>query len=444
MLPDRYRQLLTAYVDGELTSRQRRHVRRLLEQSPEARRLLRDLEQDAKTLFGLPRPRLDADLAPAVLRAIRERRLSPRRPDVSSRELPAWGGLAAAAAVLLALGLGSYLFFSASLDNGTPPVVAESRAVPKPPKRAPDPVAPVEVAEDTHPATPEPGRREKPDEHPAPPPAPVARGPAKPPAPPPPSPRPEVPKEETVLTDRMEMFKIDRVDLALPITLKVHNLDREPVRRELLAELRKDTNFRLELPCRNGTRGFERLQAAFKAATIPLVIEQTAQGRLKMPHFPTNYVVYLEDFRPEELADLLRQAGAEDKKVAALKPLDAQFDRLVLTRMTPLDHKELSVLMGVDPTQVGLLAPAGALGTDPRQPFPDKTARQVGATLAGQGPPPRPEAGKPSARRNDNPALVLAYNPVRPNPGSPEVKRFLEARKPARPGTLRVLLVLRG
>jgi hypothetical protein len=252
-----------------------------------------------------------------------------------------------------------------------------------------------------------------------------------------------VPKEETVLTDRMEMFKIDRVDLALPVTLKVHSLGQDTPRRQLLAELARDQHFRLELPCRNGTRAFERLQGAFQAQATALVIEQTAQGRLKLPQLPTNYVVYLDNVLPDELLQLLQAASAEDKKIAGKKPLEGQFDRLVLTRMTPADHKELATLIGVDPTQPPP-APAGPLGTDPRQPLSDLTAKQVADALAGQGGKPRPEPGKPAARPAERSALVLAYNPVRPHPGSAEIKRFLEGRKPPRPGTLRVLLVLRG
>src|SRR2546430_2493824 len=47
MLPERGRELLTAYVDGELSARQRRHVLRLLRHSAEARRLLQRLQGDA-------------------------------------------------------------------------------------------------------------------------------------------------------------------------------------------------------------------------------------------------------------------------------------------------------------------------------------------------------------------------------------------------------------
>src|SRR6185437_14418170 len=96
MLRDRYRQLLTAYVDGELTKRQRRHVARLLRRSPEARQLLRKLQADAHSLRHLPRPALSADLSGPVLRTIVERRLTPghRRIAKISSSTPWVGPLA--------------------------------------------------------------------------------------------------------------------------------------------------------------------------------------------------------------------------------------------------------------------------------------------------------------------------------------------------------------
>ena len=77
MLPDRYRQLLTAFVDGELSARQRRQVARLLHRSPDARHLLRQLQEDAQQLRALPCPPLSFDLTGEVMRTIAERRLSP-------------------------------------------------------------------------------------------------------------------------------------------------------------------------------------------------------------------------------------------------------------------------------------------------------------------------------------------------------------------------------
>src|SRR5258705_531710 len=87
MLPERDRQLLTAYVDGELTARQRRHVDRLLRRSGEARRLLQKLQAapHALTALGDPPvaapPPLAVDLAPAVLQTIADRGLEPGRPQ---------------------------------------------------------------------------------------------------------------------------------------------------------------------------------------------------------------------------------------------------------------------------------------------------------------------------------------------------------------------------
>src|SRR3954464_11554178 len=99
MLPERCRQLLTSYVDGELTGRQRRHVDRLLRRSEEARGFLHRLQADAEALRHLPRPRLEGDLSASVLKAIAERRLSPRRRRAPRPVLhfPSWAGLAAAA-----------------------------------------------------------------------------------------------------------------------------------------------------------------------------------------------------------------------------------------------------------------------------------------------------------------------------------------------------------
>jgi anti-sigma factor RsiW len=126
MLPERYRQLLTACVDGELNRRQRRRVERLLKRSPEARQVLQKLLGDARALRQLPPTPPPANLAEAVLTQIHERRLRPSRHARLNNPpaLPAWTGLAAAAAVLLILGVGSYLYFAASFLSPSPTSVA--------------------------------------------------------------------------------------------------------------------------------------------------------------------------------------------------------------------------------------------------------------------------------------------------------------------------------
>ena len=128
MLPDHYRELLTAYVDGELTSRQRKAVSRLLHRSDEARKLLEQLQQDAEILRRLPRLHLDRDLSSQVLLTIHQRRLHPGRHRLAAPPpaFPVWTGMAAAAAVLLVIGIGSYVYFAHSLPQDQPQDIASA------------------------------------------------------------------------------------------------------------------------------------------------------------------------------------------------------------------------------------------------------------------------------------------------------------------------------
>jgi hypothetical protein len=355
--------------------------------------------------------------------------------------LAAW---AAAAAILLILGIASYLYFAASqLHSGSTDMTEKtpnpSTTVAESPDFSPTPIArqekPTPDAQDDKPSAPP----ERP---------PVVKSPEVVQRPPDegkkPSrdPRPAPRNEEPVLTDRLEMFQFSKVSDVLPEVFKLRELDQESVRKNLIAEMRKDSNFRIELPCQNGTRAFQRVQSAAQSMNIGLIIDKEARERLKLQG-RTNYVVYLENLSPDEVARFLQQVGSEEAKSAARKPSEVQFDRLVLLRMTPQTHKELSTLLGLDPTETEPSA-KGPLGVDLRKPLTETTALQVGQALAGQGSVPRPQAGKAAVKLPEHNALVLAYNPVRPSPGSEEIKRFLNSRKPAKAGTLRVLLVLRS
>jgi hypothetical protein len=443
MLPDRYCQLLTAYVDGELSGRQRRHVQRLLHRSREARSFLRKLERDSKALRALPKPGIPEDLAPPVLHTIATRRLKPsrRQSATSPPVFPAWVGLAAAAAVLMVVGFGSYLYFSSSLHQPTGASVARNgHPSPAIVGEQKDKEGPALTREIQGPPRPTPEERIAQQSPPDAPSHQVAQNPPVKPVEGMPVPNPT--REDPILTSGdKEMFKLEEVKISLPVTFKLRDFDQQVLHNQLMGELQKDKSFRMELPCRDGARALERLQSALKLHHVGLIIDQVAQRRLVNPQWKTNYVLFFENITPEELASLLEQIGVDDKKGLARRPPDVRFDgHLVLTRMTPTDHKELSTLLGVDPTVIPPRA-AGPLGVDPRKPLSELTASQVTQALEGQGGNPRP--GASSQKPSDQMALVLAYNPVRPNSGSAQVKQFLDTRKPARPGTIQVLLVLR-
>jgi hypothetical protein len=431
MLSERYRELLTAYVDGQPSARQRRLVQRLLQRSAEARRLLQRLQSDSRDLIQLPVPRFDRDLSPAILQKITACRLAPiRRPRKFASVLayPVWVGFAAAAAVLFMVGTASYCTFTAFLGRSAASNVVAQNQNNRPPL-TPNVKGPDEDRKDiAKGALPDSVDKSKSDPKPQIRMDDVAH---KEPA----DPKPPVvsDKDEPIFTSEgMELFaelKSVAPSLDLPATFKLRDLPQDATHKKLVAELQKDAAVRLELPCPDGSRAFERLQAILKTHRVELMIDASAQRRLSKPLWKTNYVLYSEGMTAAELASLLQQIGADKH------PGENPFDHLVVRRMTERDHKELSDLLGVDPVKVQPSKETGALGVDPRKPVSDQTAAQLEAALAGQG-----RAGA----KAEHMMLAMPYNPVRPHRDSAEVKRFLDERKPLRPGALQVLLVLRG
>jgi hypothetical protein len=408
MLSDQLRQLLTAYVDGELTNRQRRAVQRLLRRSAEARTLLRKLQEDAVRLRALPRQHLDGEFSARVVVAVRQGQAQARRREaVRQASFPLWAGFAAAAAALLAVGLGSYFYFAQSAHDAPQgdPVVENRQPSPEPtPDRNSDPgpdhknAGGTAVADTQSKSSGKPNELSKPEELPN---MPVVVG-DKPKDPVGPG---DVITQETPQPG-MEMF--------LPHVVKPPFSLIEDVREIKVDKLRKDfgeeTALRIELPCHDTVKGFRRLQTALKdAGGITLAIDAAAQNRLDKPRLRSNYVILVEELTAEDLVRVLARVGSDDKKAAEAKPKpDGQFSKVVVNRLSDIDLKELSAVLHVE---------AGQLQSNPEK--------------AGKG--------------TDRLALAVTYNPEqgRPKAGSPEVKRYMENRKPARKGVLQVLLVLR-
>jgi hypothetical protein len=448
MLPEPCRQLLTAYVDGELSARQRRQALRLLRRSGEARQYLTRLQSDSRELRGLPSSKPEIDLSGPVLAQIASRRLTPgRAPAV--RAYPAWLGYAAAAAILVAVAAASYGVVSASFDRPS----GDSLAVSNPQGANPDGPSSADAPRNV--ATAPPPDKQPDNDKPDGPRPPTDSAKDKPDRPR--DPKPDDPgsmKEDDAFTyPGLEIFtplESPNPKVDLPVAFALRELDQEAKHKNLLAELQKGEGVRIELPCPDGTRAYEHLQAVFKAHHVSLTIDATAQRRLAHPQWKTNYVLYAEDVTPDELALLLQQLVAEDKKAG--KAVEPPFESMVLTHLSDRDHKELADLLNIDPAKVRPPSGTGPLGVDPHKSPADQTLAQLTATLEGQGgAPPRPEPGKsPGAKPADkdkaveHAMLVMPYNPVRPKRDSAEVKRFLDDRKPMRTGALQVLLVLRG
>jgi hypothetical protein len=73
-------ELLSAYLDGELTAAEQAEMERMLAASPAARQLLDELRALSNTLQALPQEKLGEDLSPHVLRVAERRMLTEGEP----------------------------------------------------------------------------------------------------------------------------------------------------------------------------------------------------------------------------------------------------------------------------------------------------------------------------------------------------------------------------
>ncbi len=78
-------ELLSAYLDGELTAAQQARVERLLAENPKAKQLLDELRALSATLQSLPQEKLGEDLSPFVLRQAERELLTGSRSPLPAR-----------------------------------------------------------------------------------------------------------------------------------------------------------------------------------------------------------------------------------------------------------------------------------------------------------------------------------------------------------------------
>ena len=419
-----YRELLTAAVDGQLTPAEAKVVRWLLRESESARVLFAELKADADRLRRLPRVPAPPDLTENVLATIRGRTPTPlpptRRRDWTA--LPVWANIVTAAAVLLMVSAGSYLYFAASQNHrakedpsrvasastdkaGKPPADVQPKPTPRGDSPAPRPrtdvAVPIEaVAVGPRSVGPELGPEPRLVR-------PIETAPAR-----------ELPE--------IESFQLDKIRVSRLFT--VHDLAAdESARAKLADEMRKDELIRLDLFCKATPRALDRVQAALKARGVAVLTDAFAVDQLKKRP-QTELMIFTEALTPDDVAQLLTALGAEDKAGSG------NLETLVGAPFLPAALTRLSRLLGIpnlDPKPA-----AGKGSVDVRKPLPEGTANQVAAMLA--------KMGGPGRARPERAAVVVSYSPANPHPAaSAEVRQFLDRRGDRRPSTKPLMLVLR-
>lgn len=411
MLPERVTQLLSGYVDGELSARERRAVGRLLRKSPEARAMLHQMKQDSMVLRKLPRKKTQLDLSGSVMGTISLRNLqlpkieNPLPPKPAIRRRPLWLKVTAAALLLCTVGLASYVVVSFVLNgSGAQNTGSEPPTHPDDPRHRPG---------HTEPDQPPPAITvlHEPENNPA--------------------------AKNGRHDERLTLGLIRTPAFVTPTPrlmqiLPLRDLEQTVRVHQLTQELKKDDASRFDLFClTDTTRALDRVQAVFKANNVTLRIDPYAQARMKQ-RLKTNLAIYSEELTPAELTAILQQLAADDKKAG-----NGNFDKLTVNPTTPAD---LAKALGGEAGFFQQPERTGPLGVDLSQDVSSKTGSHIVQALTGKG-TPRPTANVPPDPNTPRQAVLVPYS-AKPEGLFQEIRNLVDSRKGWRPEAIQVLWVL--
>lgn len=430
MMPADQTALITAAVDGTLSTTELRAFRKLLEASPEARALYAKLKSDRDRVRALPRVAPPADLHAKILAKLATATpapvatpAKPRRYE-PSRRFSAWAPVAAAACLLFGVTAISFAYFNhqskatAAAKNpyadALPAAQDSPVAVPSPAASAPlaIPTADAAARLDVSPVPP--------IAHPRPLPEALATAP---------EPRPVSPNFFAA-RPLPPIPPLDFIKVRVPFLRTIAEFDRDDTRQELTDELGRDASFRFDLFVRDTARGAEVFQNAAKAAGMTVYADATTLDRLKKKQV-ASVAIYTESLTAAELTDLFAKLSAEDMKYSP-----RVCDSLHVTPVVGTDEKELKQLLGVD---VGLFKRVGSGGAGHGErgdkPVSANTIESVSKSLNGAAP-----------KSGDATAVLLTWHPTvsRTNPAlSKEVAQFKEKRGPRKPNAVPAIIVIR-
>ncbi len=312
MLSDQVTQLLTAFVDGELSQRQRKAVMRVLHKSSEAREVLRHLQENAHKIKQLPRRKVEPSLVDAVMQVIAEQKAQPKQPAVPSivrrrRWLPY---VSAAMAASLLIGVVSIFAWKAFKDREE--TKGEGTLVKKTDR------------------TPE--RKSTPEPEPAP------------------------TRSNPLLGQIVEGTFAGAAKLPAPAALTLPFAQLQPEKGAKLADLARaiDRNraVELDITVKNNVTAMDRLKDALKYRGITLVTDKSAAKSLAgKSQAKVEYLVYAENLSADELTKLMAElsqsyvVGQTKNQRTEASP----YKKVTVAPIAPDEKQKVAKLLGVDP-----------------------------------------------------------------------------------------------
>ena len=445
MLSDDICRQLSAYLDGELSERQRQAVERLVQASPEARELLAELQANANALRRVLRRQLPSDFALQVVDTIAKQQLQPGR-RAAWRPSPRTLALAGvAASLLVAVSIGSLYFrtpakqeFSqfAAAPQGEAELVRRQRTE----ESAASPRQ--EVAKETAAALPKDSLR-------------PALSAAKPSSPerdllkPMPATAPlkssngaeKKATEAPLAAGRAKSKRLEVVGANLPLMFPLRELTREEKKQQLRKGVEKGAGYHVELWCRGNGFALTRLRAAFLSERIGLLVDETTEARLRHGGIEANYLLYAQEMTSDQLASVLERLAGDDQEAEDKRRGSGEFDNVTVWALAGKDSQELAAVLGSDPLvppSFGFRA-ARANNTPKTAPAGRSSPAGKGGATSGLGIDP------PLERPPDRWALLLPYADGRlKRVTSAPVQQFLDTRKIRQKSAIQVFLVVRG
>ncbi|MBI2805507.1 MAG: hypothetical protein HYX68_11065 [Planctomycetes bacterium] len=327
MLSEKMIQLVTAFVDGELTQRQRKAVVRLLEKSSAARALLKELQENAHRLKKLPQRKVEPSLVEDVLKAIAETQAQPAAPapvrGARRRWLPHVAASLAASLLIVALGIVCWNAFQEPGGPATDKSIAKNDGTPKKkvePKAKPGPV----VTPTPKPVNPLIGE--------------IIAGTAR----------------DFGATDPVvQVFAAQFQDFQKPMVL-----DR------FSTELREKRTVQFDVTVKNNFVAMERLKAALNEHGVLIESDPSAtkdlQGKAKR-----EFWVYADNLTHEELTQIVQELAKADTTGKG-KRVESPYKKLTLTPITSAETQKVARLLGVEPSKLQL--PKDKVGNPKRDP----------------------------------------------------------------------------
>ena len=417
MLADHHSRLLTGLVDGQLSPQEHQQAQELLRRSAEARKLLQDLQTDARLISSMPRVHLPDEFTRQVQEALPKRTLRIERPAEKPARRFSWrsaGVLAAAASLLLAVAVAL-----SQRNNGPAQPLLPEPELPdivrndvENPEQAPPVKSPSLPDTKQLVSTPRPGVAAE------------ALG----------MPKPEGDSIHTAPV--ANAARLRDINLEVPLLLAMRELEKETRRQEVLEELALADAWRFDLHCQESEVATNRLKRSLQGQGIQLLVEPDAldRQRLRLPR--TTYAALVENVTPKECLTLLNALREVDRQEFARSRSSNQFIDVKIGRMSSADSNRLESLFGIVPIREVDKAPLT------RHVNPAVISRDPDVMIVARTRATWQEQKRPEGQGGERHAFLVADSATRVRRPSNEGQIFLNGRQPPKQGLLQILIIL--